>query len=67
MVDGKNQKISEQDVLAGAFVEIALTNEQVMEAISEEERLGIREGACDFFGGKSVVPATLATIVEGEK
>ena len=65
MVDEKNQKMSEQDEHAGAFVEIALTNIQVSQAIAEEVRLGIRDGNCAFLETEAVLPATLTTTVKG--
>lgn len=48
MTEDQNQVGSAQVELRGAFVETALTNDQVVLAIAEEKRLGIRDGECVF-------------------
>ncbi len=67
MADDKNQKISGQDVLVGTFVDIALTNEQVDQAVEEEARLGIRDGDCAFLNSQDAMPAMIVTMTKGEK
>jgi hypothetical protein len=52
MVDDKKQTLNE---FAGIFVELALTNAQVAQAIAAEARLGIRVGDCAFLSGSGEV------------
>ena len=48
MIEDQNHVGSAQVELRGAFVETALTNEQVAQAVAEELRLGIGDGECAF-------------------
>ena len=50
MSEDQNRVGGAEVELRGAFVETALTNDQVARAVAEEVRLGIGDGECAFLG-----------------